>query len=68
MASHNSVNGRPCHSSGWLLTDILRREFGCEKCLIGTDYRDIQLLADMNTANTSRYPGAGLAMIPPLST
>ena len=57
MASHNSVNGRPCHSSRWLLTDVLRTELGCEKCLIGTDFRDIQLLSNMNTANTSRYPG-----------
>jgi len=51
------VNGRPCHASSWLLTDIFRTELGCEKCLIGTDFRDIQLLSDMNTANTSRYPG-----------
>lgn len=35
MASHNSVNGRPCHSSSWLLTDIFRNELGCEKCFIG---------------------------------
>ena len=57
MAAHNSVNGRPCHSSKWLLTDILRAELGCDKCLIGTDFRDIELLSDMNVANTSRYPG-----------
>eukprot|EP01043_Picozoa_sp_COSAG02_P047434 COSAG02_NODE_4547_length_5227_cov_54.893721_5_plen_91_part_00 len=36
MASHNSVNGRPCHSSSWLLTDVFRKELGCEKCFIGT--------------------------------
>ena len=57
MASHNSVNGRPCHSSSWLLTHVFRNELGCEKCLIGTDFRDVELLSDMNTANTSRYPG-----------
>lgn len=54
MAAHNSVNGRPCHSSKWLLTNVFREEFGCAKCLIGTDFRDIQLLSNMNTANTSR--------------
>jgi beta-glucosidase-like glycosyl hydrolase len=57
MASHNSVNGRPCHSSAWLLTEVFRKELGCEKCMVGTDFRDIELLSDMNTANTSRYPG-----------
>ena len=57
MASHNSVNGRPCHSSTWLLTHVFRTELGCDKCLIGTDFRDIELLSDMNTANTSRYSG-----------
>ena len=50
-------SGRPCHSSKWLLTDVFRTELGCDKCLIGTDFRDIELLSDMNTANTSRYPG-----------
>jgi len=40
-----------------LLTDVFRTELGCDKCLIGTDFRDIELLSDMNTANTSRYPG-----------
>lgn len=57
MASHNSVNGRPCHSSSWLLTDVFRKELGCDKCFIGTDFRDIELLSNMNTANTSRYAG-----------
>lgn len=57
MASHNSVNGRPCHSSSWLLTDVFRKELGCEKCFIGTDFRDIELLSNMNTANTTRYAG-----------
>jgi beta-glucosidase-like glycosyl hydrolase len=57
MPSHNSVNGIPCHSNKWLLSDVLRTEFGCEKCLIATDYRDIQLLSDFNTANTTRWTG-----------
>ena len=56
MAAHNTVNGVPCHSSKWLLTDILRTELGCDKCLIASDFRDIELLSDMNTANVSRYP------------
>ena len=55
MAAHNSVNGIPMHSSQWLLTDVLRVELGGEEMMIGTDYRDIQLLSDMNTANHTRY-------------
>ena len=57
MASHNTVNGVPCHSSKWLLTHVFRTELGCDKCLIATDFRDIELLDNMNTANDTRYPG-----------
>jgi beta-glucosidase-like glycosyl hydrolase len=28
MASHNDINGRPCHSNPFLLTKVMREEFG----------------------------------------
>eukprot|EP01064_Diplonema_japonicum_P020560 TRINITY_DN3014_c9_g1_i1.p1 TRINITY_DN3014_c9_g1~~TRINITY_DN3014_c9_g1_i1.p1 ORF type:complete len:825 (+),score=158.14 TRINITY_DN3014_c9_g1_i1:60-2477(+) len=57
MAAHNSVNGQPCHSSSWLLTNIFRNELGCEKCLIGSDFDDILNLNNFGTASPSKYPG-----------
>ena len=57
MAGHNAVNGIPMHSNAWLLTHVLRRELGCEDCLIGTDFNDINNLVEFKTANESRYPG-----------
>lgn len=41
MASHNDINGRPCHSNPWLLTKIMREEFGFGDALIASDGHDV---------------------------
>eukprot|EP01059_Diplonema_ambulator_P005338 TRINITY_DN15083_c0_g1_i4.p1 TRINITY_DN15083_c0_g1~~TRINITY_DN15083_c0_g1_i4.p1 ORF type:complete len:823 (+),score=219.82 TRINITY_DN15083_c0_g1_i4:52-2520(+) len=61
MAAHNSVNGQPCHSSSWLLTDIFRNELGCANCLIGSDFDDIVNLNSFWTADPDKYPGLSAA-------
>ena len=41
MASHNDINGRPCHSNPFLLTQIMREEFGFGDALIASDGHDV---------------------------
>ncbi|MEH6549879.1 MAG: glycoside hydrolase family 3 N-terminal domain-containing protein [Pseudomonadales bacterium] len=41
MAAHNEVNGVPSHSSRYLLTDILRKEWGFEGFVV-SDWMDIE--------------------------
>ena len=38
MASHNDINGRPCHSNPFLLTKIMREEFGFGEGLVHSCY------------------------------
>jgi beta-glucosidase-like glycosyl hydrolase len=41
MASHNDINGRPCHSNPTLLTKIMREDFGFGDALIASDGHDV---------------------------
>lgn len=41
MASHNDINGRPCHSNPYLLTKIMREDFGFGDGLIASDGHDV---------------------------
>ena len=43
MAAHNELNGVPCHGNKWLLTDILRDEWGFEGFVV-SDWMDIERL------------------------
>ena len=43
MVGHNDVMGVPCHCNKFLLTDILREEYGFKGAVI-TDFRDIERL------------------------
>ncbi|RAV28801.1 beta-glucosidase [Sinomicrobium soli] len=43
MAAHNEINGDPCHGSRYLLTDILRKEFGFDGFVV-SDWMDIERL------------------------
>ena len=48
MASHNDINGRPCHSNPFLLTKIMREEFGFGDGLVHSSHcaaqSDVELL------------------------
>jgi beta-glucosidase len=50
MVSHNDVNNVPMHMNTELLTDVLRNEFGCQACLIGSDFHDVESLMTFQVA------------------
>lgn len=41
MAAHNELNGIPCHANKWLMTDILRNEFGFKGFMV-SDWMDME--------------------------
>ncbi len=47
MASHNEVSGVPAHGNKWLLTDILRNEWGF-KGFVVSDWMDIERLHSLH--------------------
>jgi beta-glucosidase len=47
MTSHNELNGIPCHTNYWLMTDILRNEWGF-KGFVVSDWMDIEHCADLH--------------------
>jgi beta-glucosidase len=51
MAAHNELNGIPCHMNKWLMTDILRDEFGFNGFYV-SDWLDIERINTLHhTAN-----------------
>jgi beta-glucosidase len=54
MASYNSYDGLPCSSNPWLLTDILRKEWGFKGYVV-SDYGSIGGIMDLHhTAGTQK--------------
>lgn len=52
MPSHNELNGVPCHSNRWLMTDVLRGEWGFDGFVV-SDWMDIEHVHDLHgTAET----------------
>lgn len=45
MTAHNEVNGVPAHANKWLMTDILRKEWGFSGFVV-SDWMDIERLHD----------------------
>lgn len=43
MAAHNELNGIPCHGNKWLLTEVLRNEWGFNGFVV-SDWMDIERL------------------------
>ncbi|MGM9803990.1 MAG: glycoside hydrolase family 3 N-terminal domain-containing protein [Muribaculaceae bacterium] len=52
MMAHNELNGTPCHSNEWLITDVLRGEWGF-KGFVVSDWMDIEHLHDLHHTATS---------------
>ncbi|WP_300701786.1 glycoside hydrolase family 3 N-terminal domain-containing protein [Bacteroides sp.] len=48
MTAHNEVNGVPAHANKWLMTDVLRNEWGFEGFVV-SDWMDIERLHDYHT-------------------
>lgn len=54
MAAYNSVNGVPCSASKWLLTDVLRKEWGF-KGFVVSDYGSVSGIMTLHhTAETKK--------------
>ena len=47
MTAHNELNGIPCHENKWLMTDVLRDEWGF-KGFIVSDWMDIEHIHDLH--------------------
>lgn len=47
MMSHNELNGIPCHTNSWLMTDVLRKEWGF-KGFVVSDWMDIEHCVDQH--------------------
>ena len=51
MAAHNELNAVPCHMNKWLMTDVLRHEFGFNGFYV-SDWLDIERINTLHhTAN-----------------
>ena len=47
MAAHNELNGIPCHMSKWLMTDLIRNEWGFEGFFV-SDWMDIERIETLH--------------------
>lgn len=45
MPAHNEINGVPCHANKWLMTDIVRNEYGFEGFIV-SDWMDMESLSN----------------------
>jgi len=61
MAAHNEVSGVPAHSNKYLLTDILRKEYGF-KGFVVSDWMDIERIYDLHHAAESPEDAIRLAV------
>ncbi len=52
MTAHNELNGIPCHSNDWLMTDVLRGEWGF-KGFVVSDWMDIEHIHDLHATASS---------------
>ncbi len=52
MNAYHDIDGIPCASSEWLLTDVLRGEFGFDGTVVSDYYSVRHLVTEHGTANT----------------
>ena len=51
MMAHNELNGIPCHSNEWLMSDVLRKEWNF-KGFVVSDWMDIEHIYDLHHTAT----------------
>ena len=51
MTAHNELNGIPCHADKWMMTDIMRNEYGF-KGFIVSDWMDVSRIYELHHAAT----------------
>jgi beta-glucosidase len=61
MPSYNEVDGVPSHASSWLLTDVLRREWGFDG-LVVSDYFGIEQLQTRHRVSADKADAAVQAL------
>lgn len=61
MASYNEIDGVPSHASKWLLSDVLRGEWGFKGAVV-SDYYAIDELAGRHSIATDKAEAALLAL------
>lgn len=44
MPAHNELNGIPCHANKWLMSDIIRNEYGFDGFIV-SDWMDIEAIS-----------------------
>ena len=44
MPAHNELNGIPCHANKWLMTDIMRNEYGFDGFIV-SDWMDMEAIS-----------------------
>ncbi len=49
MAAHNELNGIPCHADKWMMTDIMRGEYGFDGFIV-SDWMDVDRIYDLHRA------------------
>lgn len=47
MAAHNELNGVPCHADKWMMTDIMRGEYGFDGFIV-SDWMDVERIHDLH--------------------
>ncbi len=57
MPSHSDIDGIPCHGNRWLLTELLREEWGFEGIVV-SDYGDVERLEILHHVVDSKTKAA----------
>jgi beta-glucosidase len=61
MASYNEIDGIPSHANRWLLTDLLRKQWGFQGVVVG-DYEGIEQLMSLHHVAGTLTDAAALAL------
>lgn len=61
MPGYHELDGIPCHTNGWLLDTVLRKEWGFEG-LVVSDYFAIDMIHDSHKMTAGKLPSARLAL------
>ncbi len=61
MPAHHAINGEPCHSNSWLLSDVLKGEYGFDGIIV-CDNGDIKGVKDMFRRTETYAEAAKLAI------
>ncbi|MBI1851399.1 MAG: glycoside hydrolase family 3 protein, partial [Planctomycetes bacterium] len=61
MAAYSSLNGRPCSASRWLLTDVLRGEWGFQGFVV-SDYGSVSGILEMHHVVADKKHAAAAAL------